>query len=39
MKALGTEVPATYAGEQIRESFGTPRIYGRYLQDSDLRPD
>ena len=39
MKALGTEEPRTYAGEQIRESFGMPRIYGRYLQDSDLRPE
>ena len=39
MKGLGTEPSTAYAGEEVRESFGLPRIYGRYLQDSDLRPE
>lgn len=39
MKAGGDEESGTYAGQQIRESFGTPRAYFRYWHDSDLRPE
>jgi hypothetical protein len=39
MAAQGEGTPASFAQQQIVESFGPPRIYARYLNDSDLRPE
>jgi hypothetical protein len=39
MEVGGDLPPSTYAGAEIVESFGNPRIYGRMMQDSDLNPE
>lgn len=39
MEAQGDGAPASFAGQHIVESFGLPRIFGRLLLDSDLRPE
>ncbi|MBX3606382.1 MAG: hypothetical protein KF788_13970 [Piscinibacter sp.] len=39
MEVGGDRDPSSYAGTEIVESFGNPRIYGRMMQNSDLRPE